>query len=278
MIDDLLLALRPTNAMHQLGVDSRVPLFNARVLADGLVGSDATLWMPRLDHPAAAAGVLRAAAHQRAVVGFCLGDGSQEPIDFRHSARPGVLFSALAKACNDVNQVPPFCLHLQTPSVDEAEGVASHAVRDLIAECVQVGFTSFGVDLSASAPDDLVRLASSWLEPVLLLELAVTVRLPSKQAEQEAVEALRRAGIEAEWVLRAGHDGSLQAFRPAGETCAVRLAEPVGASVRSAGGDEQLDPDRLEAMAYLSAMRRFEQLGLKGSLDGVLSHMVSLCG
>ena len=278
MIDDLLLALRPTNAMHQLGVESRVPLFNARVLADGLAGSAATLWVPRLTHPAAAPGVLRAAAHQHAVVGFCLGDGTQEPIDFRHSARPGVLFSALAQACEDVDQVPPFCLHLQTPPVDEAEGAASDAVRDLIADCVQVGFTSFGIDLSASAPDDLARLAESWLEPALLLELAVSVRLPSDPAEQVAIEALHRAGIEPEWVLRAGHDLALQAFRPAGETCTVLLAEPVGASARPGGGDGQPDLDRLEAMAYLAAMRRIEELGLKGCLDAVLSHMVSLCG
>jgi hypothetical protein len=278
MIDDLLLALRPTNAMHQLGVESRVPLFNARVLADGLAGSAATLWMPRLAHPAAAAGVLRAAAHQHAVVGFCLGDGSQEPIDFRHSARPGVLFSAVAQACDDVDQAPPFCLHLQTPPVDESEGAASDAVRDLIADCVQVGFTSFGVDLSANPPDDWARLAESWLEPVLLLELAVSVRLPTDQAEQVAMEALLRVGIEPEWVLRAGRDLGLQAFRPDGETCAALLAEPVGASVHPAGGDGQPDPDRLEAMAYLTAMQRIEELGLKGCLDGVLSHLVSLCG
>ncbi len=220
MLSEALLALRPTNVMHQLDADSRVPLFSGRMLLGGLAGRPTVLWMPCLPHPSAALGVLRAAVHLRSVTGFCLGADGVEPLQFRHQALPGGLFNAAARAADQFEQAPPFVLHVQAPPVREVDSPEGAAVRDLLVDCLQAGFTSFGVDLTACEDGRHAELAAMLLQPVLDLELLVAVRLPvevgqpDEPGEQDTssraatvagfVDALKGTGISPDLVILPG--------------------------------------------------------------------------
>ncbi len=301
MLSESLLALRPTNTMHQLGADSAVPLFNARLLLDALDGPP--LWMPRLLHPAAAAGVLRAAAHRRAVVGLCAG-GADTPSALRRQLRPGAWMQAAAAAVAEVAEVaevPPFAIHLQLPPFAEATGAEADAATELVTGCVQGGFTSFGLDLTVCPAAAAPALAAEVLAAALDFELTICVALADAAPESTGrqLEALRAAGVVPDLVCLpppAGGDATLaevlgsarlawfdarpekigRASLPA-ELAAV-VGEPFSGHTAAAGGAGAADPDRVEAMSYIAAHSRLGQLRLTGSLEPVLARLVDRCG
>ncbi len=298
MLSESLLALRPTNAMHQLGAESAVPLFNARLLLEALDGP--LLWMPQLVHPAAAVGVLRAAAHRRAVVGLGVG-GTDSPSALRHELRPGAWMQAAAAAVAEVAEVPPFAIHLQLPPLVDAAGAEAEAAAELVTGCVQGGFTSFGLDLTACPAQSAPGLAAGVLAAALDFELTICVALASAAADSVASQlaALQAAGVAPDLVClppRAGGGGGLadalgsarlawgdarpeaagRAPLPA-ELAAV-VGEPFSARTAAAGGAGVADPDRVEAMSYIAAHTRLGQLRLSGSLEPVLARLVDRCG
>lgn len=298
MLSESLLALRPTNTMHQLGADSPVPLFNARLLLDALDGLP--LWMPRLVHPAAAAGVLRAAAHRRAVVGLCAG-GADTPSALRRQLRPGAWMQAAAAAVAEVAEVPPFAIHLQLPPFAEATGAEADAAAELVSGCVQGGFTSFGLDLTACPAEPAPALAAGVLSAALDFELTVCVALADAAPESvgRQLEALRAAGVVPDLVCLpppVGDDATLAEVlgsvrlawfdaRPekTGRTSlpaelAAVVGEPFSGRTAAAGGAGAADPDRVEAMSYIAAHGRLGQLRLTGSLEPVLARLVDRCG
>ncbi|HOX46287.1 MAG TPA: hypothetical protein PK668_21970 [Myxococcota bacterium] len=296
--DEQLLSLRPTNAMHPLGAGSRVPLFNGRHLLDALADGLTSLWLPRVEAPAAVAGLLRAAAHARAALGLCLGSDAQAATDWRHQARPGALLQAVLDGLADLDDPPPLCLHVEAPPVEGAGSPQADSVQAHLAACLGAGFTSFGVDLGACPEPERPALAARLLEPALDLELGWSARLPAEGGTREARvehvvrqhQALRAAGLSPDLVLLPGPDelGDEAWYLAAGVT--ERLA-PCGVAWRSAGrklkappaqvgvrallGDVRLartglaDPDKLEALAYLDGLEYLEALGARGSSQRV---------
>jgi hypothetical protein len=298
VLSESLLALRPTNTMHQLGAGSAVPLFNARLLLDALGGRP--LWMPQLFNPAAAVGVLRAAAHRRAVVGLCVG-GADGPSALRRELRPGGWMQAAAAAVTEVAEVPPFAIHLQLPPFAAATGAEAEAAAELVTSCVQGGFTSFGLDLAACPAEAAPALAAEVLAAALDFELTICVALADAAPDPASrqLEALRAAGVAPDLVRLPAAAGGEKALADAlgaarlawsdarpGETGRTALPAAVAAVVgepfcaRTSPVDDAgaADPDRIEAMSYFAAHTRLGQQRLSGSLEPVLAHLVDRCG
>ncbi|MBN2496895.1 MAG: hypothetical protein JXR96_20055 [Deltaproteobacteria bacterium] len=298
MLGEYLLAKRPTNVMHQLGPESRVPLYSLRHLLQGLPGG-ATLWIPRLSQPAALPGVLRAASHLRSVVGFCLQPDSPEPEEIRR-LRPAELFRLAVEAAESTDRPAPFCLHVQLPALDAESGAAFEAIQGLVANCIETGFTSIGVDLRSLPPDRGAGYAAFLLTAAMELELGISVLPPIEGAGvgervrsiSIQLEALRAEGIEPclvqvegeDWPLASGIQSAVPGVRVAwgslsgvGRPDRRRLPEILGAVL----GDGILrrastrDPARLEALAYAEAFETIETLGGHGAVEPVLASLES---
>ena len=65
--------------------------------------------------------------------------------------------------------------------------------------------------------------------------------------------------------------------QPADAALAALLGEPFLQRLRTDGPPLSSDPERTEALAYMEASERLEGLGVRGAVDPVFEHMVSLC-
>jgi len=274
--------------VHQLGAESRLPLLNSRQVLDGLRGTAAVLWMPGVAHPSQAGAVLRAAAHCRAVVGLSLSPGTSDLDQLRSEHNPNNFFHATRQAAEQVDHLAPFVLHVDEAPVERPAGPAFEAVRDHLSRCLDAGFTSIGIDLSTCEIQAAPDIAAGLLPQVLDLELGVVIRLlggrqhsVARGAERVSllVASLKTVGISADVILLPGIDELGQDAIALAETVAPMIA-PSGvglvdssraspdperierAFVRTlvAGNrlgkpsGDQIDPDRLEALAYMEAM------------------------
>lgn len=245
---EVFLPLRPTNAMHQLGAASALPLCNGRLMLDCLLGVPGVLWMPRVPHLAALPALFRAAAQQNVPLGVSLVAESTDSIELRRVHSPGSFFRAVVDAAEEVNRVPPFVVHVEVPRVDRPEGAEYEAAGDYVNRCLEAGFTSFGVDLTGCGPGDGAAVAAGVLAPVLDLELCVTVRLKAGKAAEvaAAVQGLRQAGVQPDLVVLPGPgDLGEAAWRLAVQV--APLVAPTGLGWRDPGRGVDLDSEKLRS-------------------------------
>ena len=205
---EVFLPLRPTNVMHQLGTGSTLPLCNGRQVLDGLLRVPCILWMPRIPHLAAVPALFRAAVHQKAPLGFSLVTESTDSMELKRSHSPGGFLRAIVDAAEEVGPVPPFVVHVEIPRVNRPEGREYEAAGNYVNQCLEAGFTSFGVDLSGCEPSESLAVAAGLLSPVLDLELCVTVRLGASSAADLAgwVQGLKGEGVHPDLVVLPGPD------------------------------------------------------------------------
>lgn len=293
-----LLELRPTNIVHQLGAQSRIPVLNARDLLFGLDGTNATLWLPRVSGQEEIAGVLRAASHSRSPLGmsmFVEGDVAR----FQHENPVG---SLIWKACEQAQSFavcPPLCFHVQLPSIQNGADTEVDSVCSLVTACVEAGFTSFGLDLRGSAAADDFSWVYRVLTPALELELAFAVQLDFAHDgdPQGILDGLRAAGVfpdiallsdqsehavESETFVRVLENnpdlnsGWLGKSKQApGELFNVLVGEMLTEDMQVDGPDTGDQSLRLEAKAYTRALVRIKRLGLKGTMEHLVSRLVS---
>jgi hypothetical protein len=300
MVTPQQLAFRPTNVIHQLGSESRIPLFSGRHVLQSIANKEIVLWVPHVSNTKMIPAILRAAAHLKSVIGFSLSPASVEQHDLRGEGLPQNLFRAVVGAAKEIDQVPPFLLHVQEPPIDKPQGPKYEAVRDHIFRCLDAGFTSFGIDLSECLPQDCIAVAKGLLEPVIDIELGIMLRLPAwgtnvfEQASNTIalVGALKKEGVYPDLVCLPGPEELGKAWT---------LASNVGPKVASgaiAWNDnmkehpldkmtqsvvralingtrldglfdrqkmEQMDTDRLEAIIYMEALEIISHLGGKDS-------------
>ncbi len=293
-----LLELRPTNVMHQLGVQSMVPVLNARDLLFGLHDTNAVLWVPRAESEAEIAGLLRAAAHSHAPLGLSLfvdGDMAR----FQHEHAVGELVWKCTELAKSLSLCPPICFHVQLPSVDFKVDSELDSASSMIMACVEAGFTSFGLNLRNTGSDDDFSWVPRVLTPAQELELALAVLLDFS-LDGDAGEILQRLrsldvfpdvlllseqskvhmdtntfeglfeenpGLRLGWV---GESNSVQQglFRASFGECILKDERRGEAETK----DLRL---RLEAKAYTRALIRLKHLGLKKTAEHIASRLVS---
>jgi hypothetical protein len=205
---EVFLPLRPTNVMHQLGTASTLPLCNGRQALDGLLRLPWVLWMPRIPHLAAVPALFRAAAQLRAPLGLSLVTESTDSVELKRSHSPGGFMRAIVDAAEEVGSVPPFVVHVEVPRVNRPEGREYEAAGNYVNQCLEAGFTSFGLDLTGCEPSDSLVIAAGLLAPVMDLELCVTVRLGATGAADLAtwVQGLKGRGVHPDLVVLPGPD------------------------------------------------------------------------
>ncbi len=289
---EVFLPLRPTNAMHQLGMGSVLPLCNGRLMLDCLLKVPAVLWMPRVPHLAALPALFRAAAQQKVPLGVSLVAESTDLSELKRTHSPGGFFRAVIDAAEEVEQPPPFVIHVEVPRVDKTGGAEYEAAGNYVNRCVEAGFTSFGVDLTGCEPKDAAVVSAGLLAPVLDLELGVSVRLGARKPSDlaAAVQGLKGAGVHPDLAVIPGPDQL--------EESAWRLAEQVAplvaptalgwrdpgremrldayklrsAFIRCLSGGGRLrtftadvDPAKVEALTYMEAADAFRPLCENGT-------------
>ncbi len=293
-----LLLLRPTNVVHQLGSQSQTPLLNARHIFDGMIQlaeRAGVLWAPTVTLPGMAGGILRAAAHQKALVGLSLQLDDSDPGVLKRDRDPFAFVQAAVAAADNTDRVCPFFLHVEAPPLLSASGADFEAVRNHLLRCQEAGFTSFGVDLSQCEGRACAALALGLLESTQDLELGLTVRVgwesadaePKLVAEQIAavVTEIKREGLLPDLILipesKPGSPGawdlaalvspmigpSSLAWCDSDHIRSSDLGRLLPTGVRALVGGQRLataaspDPDRLEALSYGKAMTTIAGLG-----------------
>ena len=244
---EVFLPLRPTNVMHQLGTGSSLPLCNGRLMLDGLLRLPWVLWMPRIPHLAAVPALFRAAAHLKAPLGFSLVAESTDPAELKRSHSPGGFLRAIVDAADEVGSVPPFVVHVDIPRVNRPEGREYEAAGNYVNQCLEAGFTSFGLDLTGCEPSDSLAVATGLLAPVMDLELCVTVRLGATGAADLAtwVQRLKGEGVHPDLMVLPGPDELGERAWQLAEQVAPLVA-PTGLGWRDAGRGK-LDAGRLRS-------------------------------
>ncbi|NMB76710.1 MAG: hypothetical protein GYA21_16460 [Myxococcales bacterium] len=295
-MDQGLLDLRPVHVMHRLGAESRVPLLNGRTLLDACAESAAVLWAPRIASPAQARALLLAACHRRAMTGAVLAPPRADLAELRREHAPASWMDAFLQAAAEMDEPPPFCLHVQAPPFDTLDSEAGRAVAWLFESCLESGFTSFGVDLGTPPAAERVDAAVRLLGPGLELELCVVLRLgvaPGTEAPVlEVLRLLRAQGVLPDLLWLSSGAGDLDDLGAAGRL--APLVAPAGvaldclppnqrmrgqglaeAGVRALWGDDRLlrlrggtgpsRPEVEEAGAYLECVEAISFLGLSQS-------------
>jgi hypothetical protein len=240
--------LRPTNVMHQLGAESSLPLCNGRLMLHGLLKLPCVLWMPRIPHLAALPALFRAAAHLKAPLGVSLVAESTDSVELKRVHSPGGFFRAVVDAATEVDQAPPFVVHVDVPRVDRPDGSGYEAACNYLNRCLEAGFTSFGVDLTSCEPHDRAAVAAGLLAPVLDLELCVTVRLKTGKASDLAatLQSLKREGVQPDVVVLPGPDEVGEAAWQLAAQVAP-LVVPTALGWRDPGRSVDLDAEKLRS-------------------------------
>jgi hypothetical protein len=248
MLYEVFLPLRPTNVMHQLGTASALPLCNGRLVLDCLLKVPGVLWMPRIPHLAALPALFRAAARQKVPLGFSLVAESTDPVELKRVHSPGGFFRAVVDAAEEVEQPPPFVVHVEVPRVDRPEGPDYEAAGNYVSRCVEAGFTSFGVDLTGCGPKDGAALAAGLLSAALDLELCVSARLGARKPSDlaAAVQGLKRAGVHPDMAVLPGPDELGEAAWRLAEQVAPLVA-PTALGWRDPGREMRLDAHKLRS-------------------------------
>ena len=287
-----LLPFRSPNVIQNLAPESAVPLFNGKHLLGLTAERNGCLWMPAVRHRSAIAGALRAAAHLKSVLGFALRPRLEDPGSMRRNHAPGRLFDDLTSVCQEVLNVPPFCLHVQEPQLPPGDRGAVEAIRSHVAACAEAGFTSVGLDFTGWLADEIPDPAVALLEPFARLELSLWVKLSSPGAEVaeqvrhvvSVISGFKRRGKTPDVVLlpgpeELGRDAWELALEIEGwiAPCLLGWSDPGkalprameshlgGASIQAligaAAPASESPGDKLEAITYMETLDRLERLG-----------------
>jgi len=273
--------------MHQLGTTSTLPLCNGRFMLDCLLKVPGVLWLPRIPHLAALPAVFRAASQQKVPLGVALVAESTDSADLKRVHSPGGFFRAVVDAAEEVGSAPPFVVHVEIPRVNRPEGREYEAADNYVNQCLEAGFTSFGLDLTGCEPSDSLVVASGLLAPVMDLELGVTVRLGATGAADLAawVQRLKAEGVHPDLVVLPGPDDlgdrawklaeqvaplvapTALGWRDPGREMRLDAHNLRSAFIRCLSGGSRLpapaadaDPAKVEALAYMEAADAFQAL------------------
>jgi hypothetical protein len=305
---EALLSMRPTNVMHQLGVESKLPLVNARLLFQGLAGSAHGIWAPNIFYLPAVESVARAATHQNAVVGYVLAPHSADSMDLKRSHAPGPFFHAVMEAVGKVENATPFFLHVQEPPVENDTGPDFDSISAHMMSCFDAGFTSFGIDLSVCSEKSRVAVAKKLFEPLACLELATVIgwssgSRPDAEEVVGCINQLQENGIQPDLVILPGLDELGPEALVLSQEVAVRIPPcgvawkdvpeeiwKTGRGLKEGGvqvllGDETFeraflgrgkmpDPETLEAVAYMETYELLKVIGSRGSADTLLKGII----
>ena len=174
---------------------------------------------------------------------------SSDPVDLKRVHSPGGFFRAVVDAAEEVNEPPPFVVHVEVPRVNRPEGSAYEAAGNYVNRCLEAGFTSFGLDLTGCEPSDCMAIAAGLLAPVLDLELCVIVRLGASRAADLAagVQGLKREGVHPDLVVLPGPDELGEA---AGQLAVqvAPLVTPTGLGWPDPGRGMALDAETLKSV------------------------------
>jgi len=218
---------------------------------------------------------------------------------FQHENPVGALIWKACEQAQSLAVCPPLCFHVQLPSIQNGADTEVDSACSLVTACVEAGFTSFGLDLRGLTASDDISWVYRVLTSALELELAFAVQLDfSHDGDPQGIlDGLRAAGVFPDIVLlseQSDHAVESEAFVSVLENNPDLKSGWVGNSRQTPGElfnmlvgemfteDRQVDgPDaedqslRLEAAAYARALVRINRLGLKGTMEHVISRLVS---
>jgi hypothetical protein len=252
------------------------------------------LGAPRSAAAAQARALLTASAHRRALAGAVFAPPRADLAELRRDFSPAAWVDSFLAAAAEMSDPPPFFLHLQPPPFDSRNGEAGRAAAWLIENGLDVGFTSFGIDLTALPQAERAGAAVELLGPALELELCAVARLAfapgTEAALLELLRELKGLGVLPDLVwLQPGEDRigleAIQRLAPLLAPAGVALSDLAGvgeapgplsdAGVRAVFGDDRLlrprgaaqaRPEVEEAEAYLDCDETIAALGLTGSV------------
>ena len=182
-------------------------------------------------------------------LGFSLVAESTDSVELKRVHSPGGFLRAIVDAANEVNQVPPFVVHVEIPRVNRPGGPEYEAAGNYVNRSLEAGFTSFGVDLSGCELSDCPSVAAGLLAPAMDLELCVTVRLGSGNAADLAamVQGLKREGVHPDLVVLPGPDELGEAAWQLAVQVAPLVA-PTGLGWQDPGRSVELDAEKLRSV------------------------------
>ncbi|MFH1625427.1 MAG: class II fructose-bisphosphate aldolase [Pseudomonadota bacterium] len=174
---DKVLELRPARVSEKLGRSSRVCLLNSkdifRVLKDRSVIIMAC--NTRIKH--AIPGIMKAAEELDAVVAFELAK-SEGDVDGGYTGQdPKTYFETVTGYAEERNFTKPFFIHGDHITVRDTSSKAIDSARNLIAEELAAGYTSFALDASFNPIPDNIRITTELARPIVKEGLGLEVEV-----------------------------------------------------------------------------------------------------
>jgi fructose-bisphosphate aldolase class II len=161
------LGLRTARIIEKLGSSSRVCLLNSKDILKVLKEEKIIIMAcnTRIKH--AIPGIMRAAEELDAVVAFELAK-SEGDVDGGYTGQnPKIYFETVTGYANEREFTKPFFIHGDHITVKDTTSKAIESARDLIADELEAGYTSFAIDASFNTVADNIRITADLAKPIV---------------------------------------------------------------------------------------------------------------
>jgi len=228
-----LLKLRPEHAVKNLGAKSKVCLLSSRDIFR-VLRKDKMIVMAcnaRIIHNIP--GLMRAAKELDAVIGFEMAKSESDLSGGYTGFTPQLYFNAIIEWAEKEKFYLPFFIHADHTTVKDTSEAAIKSARDLNAEQLRVGFTSFSIDASFNPLPDNIRITTQLAKPLMEFNVGLEVEvgeilslkkgghISTVEEGVEMVDGVQAAGIKPN--LLAINNGAIHGNYKPGEDVHIDL-------------------------------------------------------
>ena len=172
-----LLKLRPEHAAKNLGSKSKVCLLSSRDIFRVLRGDKLIVMAcnARMTHNIP--GLMRAAKDLDAIIGFEMAKSESDLSGGYTGFTPQIYFNAIIEYAEREKFGQPFFIHADHTTVKDTSEKAIKSARELNAEQLRVGYTSFSIDASFNQLPDNIRITSQLAKPLMEYNIGLEVEV-----------------------------------------------------------------------------------------------------
>lgn len=172
-----LLPFRPEHAVKNLGSKSKICLLSSRDIFRVLRREKLIVMAcnARISH--SIPGLMRAAKAMDAVIGFELAKSESNLKGGYTGFTPKLFFETIIDYAQKENFDLPFFIHADHTTVKDTSREAIEEARELNAEQLRVGYTSFSIDASFNPIPDNIRITSELAKPLMNYNVGLEVEV-----------------------------------------------------------------------------------------------------
>lgn len=228
-----LLKFRPEHAVKNLGAKSRLCLLSSKDIFRVLRSDKMILMACNARMTNSIPGLMRAAKELDAIIGFELAKSESDLTGGYTGLTPQLHFNAIVEWAEREKFYLPFFIHADHTTVKDTSEKAIKSARELNAEQLRVGYTSFSIDASFNQLPDNIRITTQLAKPLMeynvglevevgeILSLQKGGHISTVEEAMQMIEGVQAAGIKPN--LLATNNGSIHGNYKPGEEVHIDL-------------------------------------------------------